>query len=54
MNGPRSKEDLLKPVFDYDHNKKGDLIKALETYYEKNRNLKLTSTKLYTHYNTIL
>lgn len=47
-------EELLKPVFDYDHNKKGDLLKTLETYYETNRNLKLTSTKLYTHYNTVL
>ncbi len=47
-------EELLKPVFDYDQNKKGDLIKTLETYYETNRNLKLTSTKLFTHYNTVL
>lgn len=47
-------EELLQPVFDYDRNKKGDLIKTLETYYETNRNLKLTSTKLYTHYNTVL
>jgi len=45
---------LLQPVFDYDRNKKGELIKTLETYYETNRNLKLTSTKLYTHYNTVL
>lgn len=46
--------DLLQPVFDYDQKKKGDLIKTLETYYETNRNLKLTSTKLFTHYNTVL
>ncbi len=47
-------EELLQPVFDYDRNKKGDLIKTLETYYETNRNLKLTSTRLFTHYNTVL
>ncbi|MBW6462560.1 MAG: PucR family transcriptional regulator ligand-binding domain-containing protein [Firmicutes bacterium] len=47
-------EELLHPVFEYDRNKKGDLIKTLETYYETNRNLKLTSTRLYTHYNTVL
>ncbi len=47
-------EDLLQPVFEYDRNKKGDLIKTLEAYYETNRNLKMTSTKLYTHYNTVL
>lgn len=47
-------EELLKPVFDYDQNKKGDLLKTLETYYETNRNLKLISTKLYIHYNTVL
>ncbi len=47
-------EELLQPVFDYDRNKKGELVKTLETYYETNRNLKMTSTKLYTHYNTVL
>ncbi len=47
-------EELLQPVFDYDRNRKGDLVKTLETYYETNRNLKMTSTKLYTHYNTVL
>jgi PucR family transcriptional regulator, purine catabolism regulatory protein len=47
-------EELLLPVFEYDRSKKGDLIKTLETYYETNRNLKLTSTRLYTHYNTVL
>lgn len=47
-------DELLKPVFDYDRNKKGELIKTLETYYENNRNLKLTSSRMYTHYNTVL
>ena len=47
-------QELLKPVFDYDQNRKGELIKTLETYYETNRNLKMTSTKLFTHYNTVL
>jgi len=47
-------KELLQPVFEYDLSKKGDLIKTLETYYETNRNLKTTSTKLYTHYNTVL
>ncbi len=47
-------EELLQPVFDYDRNKKGDLVKTLETYYDTNRNLKMTSKKLYTHYNTVL
>jgi PucR family transcriptional regulator, purine catabolism regulatory protein len=47
-------EELLQPVFDYDRQKKGDLIKTLETYFETNRNLKLTSTRLFTHYNTVL
>ena len=47
-------DDLLLPVFEYDRNKKGDLIKTLQTYFETNRNLKLTSTRLYTHYNTVL
>ena len=47
-------EELLQPVFEYDRNKKGELIKTLETYYDNNRNLKLTSSKIYTHYNTVL
>lgn len=47
-------EELLQPVIEYDRSKKGDLIKTLETYYETNRNLKLTSTRLFTHYNTVL
>ncbi|MDZ4132191.1 MAG: PucR family transcriptional regulator ligand-binding domain-containing protein [Dethiobacteria bacterium] len=47
-------EELLQPVFDYDRQKKGDLIKTLETYFDTNRNLKLTSTRLFTHYNTVL
>ncbi|MEW5784583.1 MAG: PucR family transcriptional regulator ligand-binding domain-containing protein [Bacillota bacterium] len=47
-------EDLLQPVFEYDRAKNGELIITLETYYEVNRNLKLTSKKLFTHYNTIL
>jgi PucR family transcriptional regulator, purine catabolism regulatory protein len=47
-------DELLQPLFDYDRNKKGDLIKTLETYFETNRNLKLTSTRLFTHYNTVL
>lgn len=47
-------DDLLYPVFEYDRNKKGDLIKTLQTYFETNRNLKLTSTRLYAHYNTVL
>ena len=47
-------EDLLQPVFEYDRTKNGELINTLETYYEVNRNLKLTSKKLFTHYNTIL
>ncbi len=46
--------ELLQPVFDYDQNRKGELTKTLETYYDTNRNLKLTSTKLFTHYNTVL
>ncbi len=46
--------ELLQPVFDYDHTRKGELIKTLETYYDTNRNLKLTSTRLFTHYNTVL
>jgi PucR family transcriptional regulator, purine catabolism regulatory protein len=46
--------ELLHPVFDYDQTRKGELIKTLETYYDTNRNLKLTSTKLFTHYNTVL
>ncbi len=47
-------KELLQPVFEYDCSKNGDLIKTLETYYETNRNLKMTSTKLFTHYNTVL
>ncbi len=47
-------DELLKPVFEYDHRKKGELIKTLQTYFETNRNLKLTSSRLYTHYNTVL
>jgi purine catabolism regulator len=47
-------EDLLAPVFAYDKNKNGELIKTLETYYEVNRNLRITSEKMFTHYNTIL
>lgn len=47
-------EELLHPLFEYDRNKKGDLLKTLETYFETNRNLKLTSTRLFTHYNTVL
>lgn len=47
-------DDLLLPVFHYDNTKNGELIKTLETYYEANRNLKLTSQQMFTHYNTIL
>jgi purine catabolism regulator len=47
-------EDLLQPVFAYDRAKNGELINTLQTYYEVNRNLKLTSKRLLTHYNTIL
>lgn len=47
-------EDLLQPVFEYDRAKNGELINTLEKYYEVNRNLKLTSKKMFTHYNTIL
>jgi PucR family transcriptional regulator, purine catabolism regulatory protein len=47
-------DDLLLPVFEYDRNKNGELIKTLETYYDVNRNFKLTSKNLFTHYNTIL
>ena len=47
-------DELLKPVIDYDRRRKGDLIKTLEAYFETNRNLKMTSNKLFTHYNTVL
>jgi purine catabolism regulator len=47
-------DELLLPVFNYDRTKNGELIKTLETYYEANRNLKLTSQQMFTHYNTIL
>jgi purine catabolism regulator len=47
-------EDLLQPVFEYDRLKNGELVNTLETYYLVNRNLKLTSKKMFTHYNTIL
>ncbi|HED24668.1 MAG TPA: PucR family transcriptional regulator [Firmicutes bacterium] len=47
-------DELLKPVFEYDRRKNGDLVKTLQTYFETNRNLKLTSSRLYTHYNTVL
>jgi len=47
-------DDLLAPVFAYDKHKNGELIKTLETYYEVNRNLKITSEKMFAHYNTIL
>jgi PucR family transcriptional regulator, purine catabolism regulatory protein len=46
--------ELLQPLFDYDQTRKGELVKTLETYYETNRNLKMTSTRLFTHYNTVL
>jgi len=47
-------EDLLQPVMEYDRAKNGELLQTLETYYQVNRNLKLTSRKMSTHYNTIL
>lgn len=47
-------EDLLQPVFKYDRAKNGELINTLKTYYEVNRNLKMTSKRMLTHYNTIL
>ncbi|HHX86967.1 MAG TPA: hypothetical protein GX693_02170 [Firmicutes bacterium] len=47
-------EELLHPVLEYDHQKNGELIKTLQTYFETNRNFKLTSQKMFTHYNTIL
>ena len=47
-------EDLLQPVFEYDRAKNGELINTLKTYYEVNRNLKMTSKRMLTHYNTIL
>ncbi|MDW7740107.1 MAG: PucR family transcriptional regulator ligand-binding domain-containing protein [Bacillota bacterium] len=47
-------EELLQPVLEYDQQKKGDLIRTLEAYFENSRNLKHTSDKLFTHYNTVL
>ncbi len=47
-------EDLLQPVLEYDRLKNGELINTLETYFEVNRNLKLTSKRLFAHYNTVL
>lgn len=47
-------EELLHPVFEYDRQKGGELMKTLETYFEANRNLKLTAQKMFTHYNTAL
>jgi purine catabolism regulator len=46
--------ELLHPVLEYDRKKNGELINTLQTYFETNRNLKLTSKKMFTHYNTIL
>jgi purine catabolism regulator len=47
-------QEILGPFLEYDYNKKGDLYKTLETYLETNCNVKETSEKMYTHYNTIL
>ena len=47
-------QEILGPFLEYDYNKKGDLYKTLEVYLETNCNVKETSEKLYTHYNTIL
>ncbi len=47
-------DELLHPVLEYDQQKNGELIKTLQTYFETNRNFKLTSQKMFTHYNTIL
>ena len=47
-------DELLYPVLEYDRQKNGELLKTLQTYFETNRNFKLTSQKIFTHYNTIL
>ena len=47
-------QEILGSFLEYDHNKKGDLYKTLEVYLESNCNVKETSEKMYTHYNTIL
>lgn len=47
-------QEILGPFLDYDYNKKGDLYKTLKIYLETNCNVKETSEKMYTHYNTIL
>ncbi|NMA92095.1 MAG: hypothetical protein GX973_03100, partial [Firmicutes bacterium] len=46
--------ELLQPVLEYDRQKNGELIKTLQTYFETNRNFRLTSQRIFTHYNTIL
>lgn len=46
--------EFLYPVFEYDREKNGELIKTLETYFESNRNLKLTAQMSFIHYNTVL
>ncbi len=47
-------DELLEPVLEYDRQKNGELIKTLQTYFETNRNFRLTSQKMFAHYNTIL
>jgi len=47
-------QEILGSFLEYDYNKKGDLYKTLEIYLESNCNVKETSEKMYTHYNTIL
>jgi purine catabolism regulator len=47
-------QEILGSFLEYDYNKKGDLYKTLETYLESNCNVKETSEKMFTHYNTIL
>lgn len=44
----------LEPLVLYDRKRDTELVKSLQIYFEENGNLKKMSSKLFTHYNTVL
>lgn len=47
-------EDTVKILSDYDNKKKSDFVKTIETYFEKECNIRLTAETLYIHKNSVL
>ncbi len=48
------RERYVQPLIDFERSHNLNMIETLETYFECNQNMKLTATKLFTHYNTVV